>query len=299
MNKKLTTLGYEEFEKLKLEWEMIDTLVIKFQKQFKEDSTIKDRNEANECGNLLLEKFSLMFLKYIQIIKYKNIDWTDSETKEFLLLFIESYELKKALRRKKINAENRNEIYDKFNFVTKTYGSNTEEEILSDLNTCLLILAKRYKAVGKNFCSYVYNVFKHEVGRHIKRWIKNPLNVMYKNSTFEDWKKTVEIENQIIDVLENNYELTTGLPDITWINGQTCSKPFKALSTFQRRILVKYYLEGWSDRIIAESFGANINTINHNRRVALSILCEQYNIDNKVLKRSRNVCKRINVPIFG
>ena len=101
-------------------------------------------------------------------------------------MFIDNYELKKALYRKKINASNRAEVYVKFNFVIETYGKISEEDMEADLNMCLLILAKRYKVVGKNFCCYVYNAFRHEVARHIKRFIGNPLNIQYKNFQFED-----------------------------------------------------------------------------------------------------------------
>ena len=101
-------------------------------------------------------------------------------------MFIDDYELKKALFRKKITAVNRAEIYAKFNFVIETYGKTDDEDILSDLSMCLLVLAKRYKNIGKNFCAYVYNAFRHEVARHIKKYIKNPLNVQYKNYEFEE-----------------------------------------------------------------------------------------------------------------
>lgn len=89
--------------------------------------------------------------------------------KEFIALFIDDYELKKAIKRKKINAENRAEVYTKFNFVIETYGKCNEEDILADLKVALLTLAKRYKNVGKNFCAYVYNVYSYEVARHIKK----------------------------------------------------------------------------------------------------------------------------------
>lgn len=100
--------------------------------------------------------------------------------KEFIVLFIDDYELKKALYRKKINAANRAEVYAKFNFVIETYGKVAEEDIVADLNMCFLTLAKRYKAIGKNFCAYVYNTYRHEVARHIKKFINNPLSIQYK-----------------------------------------------------------------------------------------------------------------------
>jgi predicted DNA-binding protein YlxM (UPF0122 family) len=51
--------------------------------------------------------------------------------------------------------------------------------------------------------------------------------------------------------------------------------------------MVKYYLEDWSDRQIAESMGLQTSSINGKRREALNILCEYYDIDPSSLKRMR------------
>ena len=290
-----STLNIEE-EQRKEEWREIEDLVISFQKQFKEDCTIKEKKYAQDCGYELITKFSPLFKKYIQLLKYTNVDWTDRETKEFIALFIDNYELKKALYRKKINASNRAEVYVKFNFVIETYGKISEEDMEADLNMCLLILAKRYKVVGKNFCGYVYNAFRHEVARHIKRFIGNPLNIQYKNFQFEDWVNSDDTSVKVLEYEDNYYENLTGLPDISWINGQYCADIFKELTTFQRKILVKYYLEDWNDRQIAEYLGAHINTVNQKRREAIELLCLEQDIDKSTLKRSRNSGKKANLP---
>jgi predicted DNA-binding protein YlxM (UPF0122 family) len=51
--------------------------------------------------------------------------------------------------------------------------------------------------------------------------------------------------------------------------------------------MVKYYLEDWSDRQIAESLGVQTSSINGKRREAVNILCDRYNVDPKTLKRVR------------
>ena len=290
-----STLNIEE-EQRKEEWREIEDLVISFQKQFKEDCTVKEKKYAQDCGYELITKFSPLFKKYIQLLKYTNVDWTDRETKEFIALFIDNYELKKALYRKKINASNRAEVYVKFNFVIETYGKISEEDMEADLNMCLLILAKRYKVVGKNFCGYVYNAFRHEVARHIKRFIGNPLNIQYKNFQFEDWVNSDDTSVKVLEYEDNYYENLTGLPDISWINGQYCADIFKKLTTFQRKILAKYYLEDWNDRQIAEYLGAHINTVNQKRREAIELLCLEQGVDKSTLKRSRNSGKKANLP---
>lgn len=293
-----TTLNNIEIEEeqRKEEWREIEELVISFQKQFLEDCTEEEKVYAKKCGYVLIDKFAPLFKKYIQLLKYTNVDWTDRETKEFISLFIDNYELKKALYRKKINSSNRAEIYVKFNFVIETYGQVLEEDMIADLNMCLLILAKRYKVVGKNFCGYVYNAFRHEVARHIKRFIGNPLNIHYKNFQFEDWVNSDDTSVKVLEYEDNYYENLTGLPDLSWINGQCCADIFTKLTTFQRKILVKYYLEDWNDRQIAEYLGAHINTVNQKRRDAIDILCKEKGVSKSSLKRSRNSGKKANLP---
>lgn len=291
------TLFLEDETKRKEEWGEIEALVLNFQAQFKEDCTEVEKKYARECGNILAAKFSPLFRKYIQLFKYSNVDWTDRETKEFIALFIDDYELKKALFRKKITAANRAEVYAKFNFVIETYGRVCEEDILSDLIVCLLILAKRYKNVGKNFCAYVYNAFRHEVARHIKKFIKNPLNIQYKNFQFEEWVNSDINSNKLLEYEDNYYESLTGLPDFTWINGQSCADVFNKLTVFQRKVLVKYYLEDWNDRQIAENLGAHINTVNQKRRDAIDLLCKEMGISKEDIKRSRKSGKKASLPM--
>ena len=89
--------------KRKEEWSEIEGLVLSFQRQFEDNCTEVEKKYAKECGNILIAKFSPLFKKYVQLFKTANIDFTDKEMKEFVALFIDDYELKKALYRKKIN----------------------------------------------------------------------------------------------------------------------------------------------------------------------------------------------------
>ena len=92
-----TNFNLEEESKRKEEWDEIENLVLDFQKQFTEDSTKEEKEYAKVCGDLLIAKFSPLFKKYLTLLKYTHIDFTDKEMKEFIVLFIDDYELKKAL----------------------------------------------------------------------------------------------------------------------------------------------------------------------------------------------------------
>ena len=284
-------------EKERLEqWNEIEKLVLTYQQYLNHEDLIK-RKESQDAADILLNKFSPLFKSYITLIKYNQIDWDSRDQKMFISQFINDRQTKNALLRKKTSSEYKAKIYYAFNFVVTTYGSLTEEEILSDLYMCFLTLMKRYKQKGKNFCAYVANSYHFEVSRHIKKQISNPLAVNYKNYKYEDVINGNEDVNINIIHEDNYYESTTGLPDYTWIEGSTCSDIFADLTPFQRKILVKYYLEDFNDRQIGELNDSNIGTINNKRRTAVNKLCKACDYDKNQLTRKRKSGRKANVPI--
>lgn len=72
---------------------------------------------------------------------------------------------------------------------------------------------------------------------------------------------------------------------------------FNKLSVFQRKVLVKYYLEDWNDRQIAEYLGAHINTVNQKRRDAIDLLCAEMGVSKENIKRSRKSGKKASLPV--
>ncbi len=270
----------EPTEKEIREWNEIEELVLEYQ------SYLQDKNKVNPTLELL-ERFSPLFKKYLTLIKYNQIDFNDMEQKSFISLFIDDRMLRRVLNRKVTPPSYKSEIYQKSNFIKETYGVNNEEDIMYDLYICFLNVAKRYKQIGKNFCAYLYNVYKHEVARFIKTYIKNPLSIPYKNFQYEDFINGSEDAFMMEEQESSYYESITGLPDMSWVLGDTCSMEFLFLTPLQRKIMIKYYLEDWSDRQIAESLGVQTSSINGKRREALNALCDYYNIDSSTLKRMR------------
>ena len=272
----------EPTEKEIREWNEIEELVLNYQYYL-----MTEKKPTINPANELLERFSPLFKKYLSLIKYNQIDFNDMEQKSFVSLFIDDRILRRMLNRKVTPNSYKSDIYQKSNFIKETYGINNEEDILYDLYICFLNVARRYKQIGKNFCAYLYNVYKHEVARFIKAYIKNPLSIPYKNFQYEDFINGSE-DALIIEEQESSYyESLTGLPDMSWILGDTCSCDFLFLSPLQRKIIIKYYLEDWSDRQIAESMGIQTSSINSKRREALSLLCQHFNVEQSSLKRMR------------
>lgn len=275
------------FEKRKEDWEEIENLVLTYQKQFNEESTAAEVAKSKQAADRLLDKFSPLFKKYVTLLKTGQIDWDDREMKNFICNFIDDKELLRALRRKQQAAKYRGEIYEKFNFIKETYGTLTEEEILIDLQSLLLVIARRYKQMGRNFCSYVYNAYRYEVGRHIKAYLINPLNIPYRNIRYEDYINGSDDKDFEQSYEDTYYEDLTGIPDTSWVLGNNCGPVFKNLSPLDRKILIKYYLEEWKDKQIADEFGMHINTVNQRRRSAAKKIADNIGIDPVSIKRTR------------
>lgn len=278
------------------DWQDIEDLVTLYQRQFDEslELSIDETEEAKMAGYHLIKKFEPLIKKYLTLIKTAQINFEDAEMKRFVNSFIGDNSLKCALKRTKQTAKYRHPILLKFNFVKETYGALTEDEITTDLQMLLLVLAKRYKQMGKNFCAYVYNVYCYEVSRHIKKFIKDPSNIHYRNVPYEDFMQVYsEVDFEESCSFEDKiYEDNMGIPDLSWISGMNCSDIFQELEPLERKLLIKYYLEDYNDRQIAEEFSMHINTVNQKRRRAVFKLAHLNGIDKKNIKRSRKSGKQ-------
>jgi DNA-directed RNA polymerase specialized sigma24 family protein len=279
------------------EWIEVEDLILKYQIQFNDNADPMSIIESQDAAAELLKRFSPLFKKYLLLLKNGQIDFNDREMKLFVCSFIEDPRLQGALKRSKQKADYRADIYKRFNFIKETYGSIQDDEILMDLQTIFLTIARRYKQMGKSFCGYLYNSYRHEVSRHIKKFTKNPINISYKNLEYEDCINGFEDEDIEKSYEDTYYEDNTGLPDLSWIIGQNCSDIFLDLTITDRKILIKYYLEEWNDRQISEAFGIHINTVNQKRRFAVQKIAENLGINFEDIKRNRRSGKKAVLPM--
>jgi len=287
----------EKRTKREKEWAEIESLVTLYQKQFQPDVTECEIDVSKQAAESLLQKFYPLFKKYLVLLKSGQIDFNDSEMKLFVSSFIDDESLKKALRRRKQRAEFRQQIYKKFGFVKETYGYLQEDEIMIDLNIIFLDMARRYKQMGRSFCGYLYNSFRYDVSRHIKKFTRNPLNIHYRNCEYEDYMQSAGEEVVQEDCFEDKfYEASIGIPDLNWVSGKNCSDVFQCLNPLERKLIVKYYMEEWNDRQIAEEFGIHINTCNQKRRQAVAKLAAALGISEDDIKRNRKSGKKAVIP---
>lgn len=286
----------DDFIEKKSDWDIIDDLIEVYQRQFKEDipPNSKEKEEIDRAANLLLEKFQPVFKKYITLIKTGQINFKNSEQKQFVAFFIDDVKLRKALySRNPLNSKQSQLITYKFGFVKETYGNLDEEEILTDLYVIFFILAKRYKRTNRSFCCYLYNAMKYEVFRHIKNFTKNPANIGYKNISYEeitlegekeigpDYREDIAVESDLS--MDEEGELSS-----MWIAGLSCSELFADMTPLERKILALYYIDKRNDKQIARQFHMHSNTCNMKRNNMVKNLAEKLGIPKDEIKRTRN-----------
>ena len=279
----------DELMKRKEEWAEIDEKVAIYQRQFTDPDKAVQRR-AEEASTWLINKFYPLFKKYLTILKNGQVNFSNYEQRLFIVLFMDSATLKRALYKKAPIPETYEQlIYQKFNFIRETYGRLDEDEIITDLYILFLNLAKRYKPMARSFCCYVYNAFKYEVYRHIQSFTRNPLNIHYRNISYEDCSEnSMLLETQSYNIEDQICTDSDGLPDYFWIAGHNCAPCFKNLTPLERKIIIKYYLEQKNDRQIAQETGMHINTCNQKRRHAVKLMAEAMGVDESQIRRSRN-----------
>lgn len=93
------------------------------------------------------------------------------------------------------------------------------------------------------------------------------------------------------DFEDRLYENNLGLPDSSWIMGRDCSEIFLLLDTLERKIIVKYYLEGCGDGIIADSLGLSISHVHKKRTSAVKKLANALGKNETNIVRHRQCIK--------
>lgn len=279
----------------KSEWDVIDSLVFYYQGLNNESVYDNEGNLIADPVQELLNRFQPLFKKYINLLKTGQINFNNLEQKLFVSLFVNDPLLKKAMFSKSgLDKQTKAQISARFNFVKETYGNQDEYNILTDLYVIFLTLARRYKKKNRSFACYVYNSIRFEVYRMINKYTHNPVNIHYKNLSYEEclennyWEFADDSVLSIEEQVEFNEEADI---NYQWIQGVTCSEVFKKLTPLERKIVTKYYLEGASDKQVANEYKLHINTCNSKRHTAIEKIAAAVGLTKKDVKRSRNTGK--------
>jgi DNA-directed RNA polymerase specialized sigma24 family protein len=256
----------------------------------------------SESGLALISAFEPYLKKFGRIIKDGYIDLKDKDSRKFICLFIPDAKVRYGLRKHYQSKEVRNAAYKAVALLNKMCESLTMEDMKQDLYVILLSLCKRYVRKGtRNFCGYTYNVFRYELHRRLVSLYKDPLtfwsdhNITYNDEYNITPNQEFEIEEDMgcIPVVYDNEELGNN-----WVRGLSCDEVFLDLTTLQRLILKKYYIDGFSDYKIADNLGMHRNTILRNRMKAEDSIAQALGdefIDMLQEKRSHKTNVGINI----
>lgn len=240
--------------KIPLEKEVadIENLVLKYQ-----------NNTDNDASLLLLKKFSNIVKHYCYILSYssKKICHAYSMNDTFINL----------LYSKKNSEPIESQINNNLGAIKMIYGRQPKEDIVSDLQMIVLVLAKRYKPSDKSFCAYIKTAYPYEVFRLVHKFCSS-LNLFSNKCTYYDFNnstfKSIDSINdpcELILIKENINKDGFIIPN--WIFKKT-DTVFDNLSYIQKAIIVMYYYLNLNDIMISKVLGIHINTVNQKRRQA-------------------------------
>jgi predicted DNA-binding protein (UPF0251 family) len=213
----------------------------------------------------------------------------DYTLRNFVGLFITDETVRRYVnvyRRKYIVREQLYETSKKVSYILSQYGY---EEMRAETIAVILEMAKCYKDKNKpSFHNYVDKCFYKWFWWKTERYFSDPVaksKVRYEEEFEKDERSEVRF-NMAIDVIDWYYQSTNFLKDsrlkpkicknpfnnaifdISWIDGYTCSKSFKTLTSFERKILKLYYIDKLKDQDIGEQCGVCRATINRRRMAA-------------------------------
>lgn len=163
-----------------------------------------------------------------------------------------------------------------------------------------------YKKNG-TFHMYVMKCFHWEAHAFLKKLVKDPLShlpimplefdnievdeaknagliIVEDESAQDGFERIIENESRR-SMIKNADTLTMKEPEdmdafdtetlnFNWTNGVTCSPIFKILTSYERELIILYYIKKMSDEMIANMYGRNQKTIGKHRRAAIKKLKE-------------------------
>lgn len=261
------------------------------------------KNGNEESGLELIGCFSSYVSQYILLIKCGEFIPTNKSIYKFISLFYSTHSnYNKNLKyRDSIKGYWTSEA----KYIARLFSSLDKEDVESTLKYVLLKMAKNYKSEEPRFHTYVSRCFHYFLYNELTKYIKdvfcNNAYVLHTNINNEEpyilAEKLASTKNQCNDISDeydsvinkvdylslinksdmalqesNVDEYNEDFLDINWINGITCSKIFKELTPFERKLLIEHDVYKKSDKQISEECGYVRVTINRKRLKAVNKL---------------------------
>src|SRR5699024_2466636 len=212
----------------------------------------------------LLLKYEPFINKYLYLFHAKNIDFNNYDIRFFLSCYIKDKSSRSRLRKKSYRKKSDIALAHKvLNYLCQAFKDHNKQELYHELIIPFLSCLKRYEERDVGFQKYIYVSYKYELIRHINKLLFQNFKTI--PADLETVEVKTENENDFM-FLDAEFELNH--PD--WLRGKTCMPIFKNLTREDRLILIKYYLESYSDKKIGQLIGKSRKTINRTRHKAIS-----------------------------
>lgn len=276
-------------------------------------------NKDSIAAHKLIECFKDFIHRYLFLFKHGKYNMEHYSIKSFIKLFIDNKSVKKQINCYKIKGTVQMAIEGVISKLNTLFANYNEHDIEQDLAIILLNMANNYKDTKPSFHTYVLRNYHYYVYRYYEKQLKDPLtassNSKYLSSEYFtidsqiECKSSVDDMEDVLNELECFYSVKNKkavktkshsiydngfVRDINWINGITCSSIFSILTSFERKVIVMWYIDKMTDSQIANEFGVCRITINKKRAKIRNKLIEEavkrkiYNIQTKEFKKSGN-----------
>ncbi|MEX3713415.1 hypothetical protein ABFV99_13505 [Cytobacillus horneckiae] len=242
------------------EWEQIDALIFQYQSGSSEAALgiIKafgynpDTNELSKYIN-----------KYFSLLRFGVINFKDKDTRHFLRQFTKDKQLLQELIPFYQYAHTKKATRKIVQTINYRMRHITDEELIHDLCTLILVQAKKYKKQGKktNFCGYLINSYRYKVYEHYKYLFKD-MHYNHRIEMLEDYKDE-NSEIRIAELIKPDlyFKNEKEILGFNWILGKTATFPFNQLTMFERTLLSLYDDKGMTYEEVGAQMGYHRDTI--------------------------------------
>ena len=223
------------------------------------EKLVKEIHDGKDPSELI-GQYDNFINKYLRMFTHGTIDFSNYDLRMFLSCYIKNETDRRNLRRGKYHSkQDYANAYEVLNYLQQAFEDYESREIYHELVIPFLICIKRYTFMNKSFSKYLYSTYRYELLRHIN-------NLIFQRAKVTEMSQpSVELEINIKEEEEMYFDDDLKLNHPYWLNGKDTLDPFNQFRREERLILVKYYLEKYTDQEIGRLIGRNRRSVNRSR----------------------------------
>lgn len=259
--------------------------------------TIKTLDEAllwyqvkNDSDDLVTY-FDTFIQEYIKMIRAQRLNMNNRRLRHFIALFIDDASIRKKIRSNKYVTTSCYVAINQVLFLLhQIFTNQTPEETYHELIIPLLECAKKYNEIGIGFLGYVRKIYNFELKDYIKTKATDPVDFADRYDWFQ-FDQLLYINMNIFEEESVGEEEDVDVYDPRFLKGSQLSGIFRELSNIHRLILVKYYMDEWTDEKIGHSLAMHPKSVQRARQKIVDRYWDQ-------IKKGEIKCLRIKPQVI-